>query len=113
VKPLGAGKYNKKITIQQRLVSVDDYGQWIANPTWATYRADVWAELQIGQGREYYGAKRTIPELSGLITIRYLQGVKSSMRVLFGTRIFDILSIVPKGKNLREEIEMRVKEVFA
>lgn len=107
---MSAGKYNKKIIIKQRLVTTDAYNQAIES--WSTFRS-VWAELQIGQGREYYAAKRNIPTLSGLINIRFMHGIKPSMQIVYGEKIYNILAIIPKGKQLNDELELHVEEVIA
>jgi SPP1 family predicted phage head-tail adaptor len=107
----GASRFNKKVIIQSLFKSADAYGQ-MKTASWTDWK-EVWAEVMIEQGGEYYGAKRNIPELSGIVTIRYLRGVKSSMRINYDGRMFDIMSVIPKGRELREFIEMHVKEVFA
>jgi SPP1 family predicted phage head-tail adaptor len=109
---MGAGKYNQIITIEQRLMTTDNIGQSVE--TWATFRENVWANIQYKNGKEYFGAKQNIPELDAIITIRYLRGLRSTMRIKWGIHYLQFISKpIPKGRNLMEELEIHCKEVFA
>lgn len=74
--------------------------------TWATF-ATVWAEFvvlkgSVGVGNESVQADRPVAEANQQIRIRYLSGLTPKMRVKFGTRYFNIRSIVNSGERNRE-----------
>jgi SPP1 family predicted phage head-tail adaptor len=104
-----AGKYNQRITIQQKGISTDAYGQKI--PAFTTFK-NTWANMQIGTGREFFAASRRIPELSGLIIIRYDSGVIPNMRVVWKSNTYEILAVIPKGLQFKNELELHVKQIL-
>jgi SPP1 family predicted phage head-tail adaptor len=108
---MSAGKYNQRITIKQKGTTTDSYGQEI--PTFTTYKT-TWAFMQVGQGTEFFAAVRRIPELSGLITIRYDAGILPNMRVIWGNNTYEILAVIQKGQilHLKEELELHVKQIL-
>jgi head-tail adaptor len=76
---------------------------------WKTF-CQVWAELQIGSGREFFGAKKINTELSGLVkTLQYIKGVNSTMRVKCSRGTFEITAAI----DLRESnsVELHLKKV--
>lgn len=84
-----AGRLNKLVTIEQVIESRDSKGGVVE--TWVTF-AEVWASIEPLVGREYFDSKQLNAELTAKIRIRYLEGVTSKMRVLYGSRIFEIIS---------------------
>jgi SPP1 family predicted phage head-tail adaptor len=103
-----AGKYNQVITILQKGTTTDDYGQ--VKPSFSTYKK-AWACMQIGSGSEFFAASRRIPELSGLVLIRYDSGVLPNMRIIWGLHTYEILAVIPKGIQFKNELELHVKEI--
>lgn len=102
-----AGELRHRITIQQKTVVRDTYGG--ETVTW-TNTATVWAAVEPLSGREYFSAQQVQAEVNHRIRIRYRAGITTTMRVLWGTRVFDILAII----NLQErgrEIHLMCKEV--
>jgi SPP1 family predicted phage head-tail adaptor len=106
---MSAGKYRYRIQLYSKGETTDSYGQKI--PQFSLYRV-VWADLQIGSGREFYAVSRRIPELSGIIVIRYDANVLPNMRIVYGSQTFEILAIIPRGYALRDELELHVKEIL-
>ncbi len=75
---------------------------------WKTF-CQVYAELQIGAGREFFGAKSVNPQLSGIVkTMQYIRGVSSSMRVICSRGIFNIIG-PPIDKRELNSIEIHLK----
>jgi SPP1 family predicted phage head-tail adaptor len=103
---VGAGKYNKRATIQ-RLVAgspaQDAYGA--PNETWQDFKA-VWAGIEPLTGREYFAQQQIQNEVNIRVRIRYLSGVTEKMRVVYRGRIFDIESIIDEQEAHRELILM-------
>lgn len=85
-----AGWFNATITIQVLTDSADAEGTISRTPT--TF-ATVQAAITPLSGRELAMAQREQAEVNHRITMPFLSGVKTQMRVLFGTRIFEILVV--------------------
>lgn len=88
-----AGKLRHKVTIQQATDSQNSIGE--VTKTWSTF-AKVWANIQPLAGRELFASQQINAEQTVRITIRALSGVEPRMRVLFGTRYYDILSVIDR-----------------
>jgi len=85
------GKLNKRIIIQQTTMTQNGYGEPI--DSWSTF-ATVWASLEPVQGREFWAQQQVQSEVTIRIRIRYFSGVTSAMRILYGSRIFTIQSVI-------------------
>lgn len=101
-----AGDLRNRIKIQQKSVTRDTFGG--ETVTW-TDVVTVWAAIEPISGREYYAAQQVQAEASTRIRIRYYAGITTSMRVLWGTRYFDILSVIDIQERGRE-IHLMCKE---
>ena len=62
----------------------------------------VWASVEPKSGREYIEAEKEHPELTYIITTRYMKDITPDMFMQFRDRIFNIKSI----RNIRENNEM-------
>ena len=58
----------------------------------------VWASINSLQGREFENSSITVSELTHIIMIRFIDGLTTNHRVIFDSRIFEIVSI----KNIEE-----------
>ena len=92
------GKMDKRITFQSDSgTTQSDYGT--KTETWTdTYTC--WAHISPLKGNELYLSKQTFPTLAGKIIIRYYP-VMPEWRIKFGSRYFNILSIVNREENGR------------
>lgn len=90
-----AGALRHPITIQAATDSIGARGGVAA--TYSTFAA-TWAEILPVGGSEQFRSQQTFPEGTHTLRIRYRSGVTPKMRILFGTRAFDILSV----RNLEE-----------
>ena len=88
---LQAGDLNRRITLQARGSTRGSYGQ--QSNTWTDW-ATCWARIEPSDGREMVAAQAVNAETSHLVTIRYRAGVTAAMRVVFGARIFNVLSVI-------------------
>lgn len=103
-----AGTLRHRITLRKKTVTRDTRGgEVVSRATFAT----VWASVEPLQGREYFAADKENAEVTHRIRLRYLKGVTSSMDVLWGTRVFDIESVLNIGERNRELHLMAVEEV--
>jgi len=101
------GNLRNYITIQTPTETTDANLEIIL--TWATF-ANVWAEITPLVGREYYASKTVNAEISGKVRIRYLAGVTSEMRIIDGTKTYQIEAVI-NIDNRNEELVLLVKEV--
>lgn len=86
---IDAGELNKKVTLQHKNVTKNAFGEEIV--TWSTI-ASVWASIQSIKDREYFESQQIQNELTTRIIIRYRTGLKPYDRVVYGKRIFEIVS---------------------
>ena len=101
-----AGKLRHKVTIQDYTESQDSYGA--VTKTWSDY-ATIWASIEPVRGREFWDSKQINAEITAKITIRYLSGITPKMRIKYGARIFEIISVInPEERN--KELQLMVKE---
>jgi SPP1 family predicted phage head-tail adaptor len=87
---MGAGKYDKRITIQQRGNSRNGTGGMVAD--WQMF-AERWAGVNNLSGNErlattHQGGETAVARTA--FTLRYLPGVDETMRVLYGGKAFNI-----------------------
>lgn len=89
---LCAGDLRHRVTIQAEQRSDDGYGG-SSLPTWSTV-ATVWAEVKPLKGREQLHGQQLEGRVTHRIIMRYRAGVTAANRLLFGTRAFNIRSVV-------------------
>lgn len=87
------GKLRHRITIEEATETRDDYGA--PEPTWETF-AEVWASVESLSGREYFVARSSNSEVTHRVTIRYLSGLSPIMRIVYDSRVFEIVSILDR-----------------
>jgi len=97
-----AGNLRHKITFQQLTVANDTWGH--SNETW-TDEVTTFAAIWPLRGTERLEAAKLDNEVSHKIRIRYKKGLHPKMRIKFGTRYFNVLSIInPDERNIYQEI---------
>ena len=101
------GDLRHKVTIQQSLPDRDSYGTEV--PRWSDF-ATVWAEVKDISGREYTAMQQAISNVSVRVRIRYLDGVVPTMRVIYGARTLEIVSVLdPDGRRI--ELHLMCQEI--
>lgn len=88
---MNIGKFRHRITIQQTANVQDSDGSVVED--WSVH-AIAHASIEPISGREYFAAQSTQAEVTHRINMRYLAGVTPKMRVVFGSRVFEILSVI-------------------
>ena len=83
------GKLRHRVRIQAYTAGRDSFGA--EEPAW-TDVATVWASITPVSGKEYFASAQTNAEVSTKVTMRYRSGITPKMRVVFGARIFEIIS---------------------
>lgn len=86
-----SGKLRKRVYLQQPCGVANDYGEPVV--TWVTY-ATVWADIEPLSGRDQILAQQSSSPHTYKITIRYIKHINGSHRILYGTRIFEINSVI-------------------
>ena len=103
---LRAGELRHLITLQNTIATVNDYGE--RTLTYSDY-ATVFASIEPLTGREFDLAQQTNSLVTHKIRMRYLAGVTTTDRIVFGTRIFNLIEV----RNIEEcdvELEIRASE---
>lgn len=90
---MNAGQLNHRVTIQSRGATVDAVGQPVE--AWNTF-AVVWANVKFQRGLESLKADSTTSVARASIRIRYRGDIDTSMRVLQGSTVFNIISVLPQ-----------------
>lgn len=86
---LRAGKLRLPATIQQATRTQATSGD-LSPTSWTTF-ASTYVEIRPLTGRDLWNAQQIQPDMTHQITCRYVPGVTSSMRVVAGTRVFDVV----------------------
>ena len=87
-----AGLLNKRIDIETNTDSPDSFGYMAAS--WAALASSLPATITPLRGDERVRGAETGGEVSHKVTIRYLAGVTPKHRIKFGSRYFDIQSVI-------------------
>ena len=103
-----AGSLRKRITIQKKSVAKNSYGEEVI--TWVTH-CQAWAQIEPLSGREFLEARQIQAEGMVRFTLRYQDGIVPEMRVLFGTRTFNIQSVIHVEERGREIQLMCVEQL--
>jgi len=109
-----AGLLRHRITIQFNTPTQNDFDEWV--DSWSDW-ATVWASIEPLRGKSYFEAKQANSEVEGLIRIRYrgegsmefpytfpitFGGIRPTMRIKFGDRYFNIISVIQPFERKRE-----------
>jgi len=81
------GLLRHRVTIQRLSKYQNEMGE--EEPKW-TNVATRWASIEPISGREYFAAQQINAEITHRVKMRYLEEMGSTMRLLCGTRIFQI-----------------------
>jgi SPP1 family predicted phage head-tail adaptor len=100
-----AGKLDRRITIQVKTATRDNFGaEIIAYNTLAT----VWAEVLPISGREYFTASQFVPEAQFRMRIRFREDFDETAQILYDGTVYDILYIAEIGR--ADGLEILVKK---
>lgn len=104
-----AGKLRHDVEIQN-LVPVQDATTGEIADTWQTF-ATVKAEVRPATVREAMAANATQSKATGKVVIRYVPGVKASMRIWLRDRALNIEGVIPDSRSGLEYLTLDVSEV--
>ena len=104
---LKSGLMDEKATIETPTESTNAIGE--PTFTWSTF-ATRWIALQPLSGNEQLSAMANEGSVTHRVRMRYTDGLKPKMRIVAGSRTFEIMSALERGR--REEHELMVSEVI-
>lgn len=90
---IAAGQLDQLVSIYRERDAADPAGYGEAVPADVLF-AKVWAGISTSGGREFYRASQVYPTLTHLVTIRFLQGLTSKMKIKASGRTLNILAVV-------------------
>lgn len=91
------GELRHRVTVQQATDTRDAYGE--PDPTWSTYKERS-AKISPMNGSRFFAGKQFDTDITHEIVLRHTAGITTKMRVLFGTRVFEIDSVInPQERN--------------
>jgi len=99
--------YNHRVQIQKRTGAA---GSMTDPEDWTTV-ATVWAAFDVYKTKAPVGANRENTEIDTKINIRYLQGVSEGMRVVYNSRVFNIVAVI-NIKEQNRELELKCRELI-
>ncbi len=98
-----AGEIDTLATLESRTVSRDAFGGPVE--TWSTY-ALAWAAVTDQPSREFAAGRllQTTAVRQTLVRLRYVAGVKPTMRIRFGGRTMNVVSVSEIGRHAGLEL---------
>lgn len=90
-----AGALDRRVSIQTRTLSRNDYGEQIE--TW-TELAEVWAEKFDLRGREFFAARQTMADVTTQFRMRYRNDVTVTCRLVCEGVTYDIKQVSQLGR---------------
>ena len=95
------GRLRHRLELQEKSVTGrDSFGA--EQITWVTKQI-VWGSIEPLSGNEYFAAKQTQAAISHRVKIRYNSAINTKWRIKFGTRIFEIESIINRNERNEEQ----------
>lgn len=107
---MNIGEFRHRLTLQTITAqNPDAAGQ--SQPTWTTATTR-WGKVEPLTGRELFRAQQLAADVTHRITIRHHGTLTAAGRILFGSRVFNLLLILnPLEKN--KTLEILAKETVA
>jgi SPP1 family predicted phage head-tail adaptor len=104
---------DKKVTITQIPPSdptkQNEYGEPDPAATQIVVQ-NVWASISPIFGKEYFQSEEVQSKTTTKIEIDYIDGINRSMQVIYGTRIFEILTVIDI-KEMHRTLQLMCKEL--
>ena len=102
-----AGALRHQIWIKGPTITTDANAE--VTTAWGTVTV-CWAAIEPLRGREWIASGMENSEITAKGWIRYVSGIKPTMQVYYGTRTFEIVSVINPDERNRE-LELRLKEL--
>lgn len=96
-----AGQMRERITFQKKIETRNSF-----NEVEISYsdHVTVWAQVLPNAGTKFYQALQGTSQVSGEIHIRYRSDIEPTMRILYGNRYLEIISLVNPQERNKEQI---------
>ena len=85
-----SGKLRERVTIQQATEATAESGQ--TSETWSTY-VYAYADVRTTSGKEFFAEDKYNSHVTHTVMLRWRDGITEKMRVLWGTRILNIIYV--------------------
>lgn len=85
------GELRHQIKLQSLTQTSNRLGETDETPVLVSH---VWAKIEPLTGRELFDSQQFGSDVSHKVTIRYRAGVNAAMQILYGVRIFNIVSVL-------------------
>ena len=105
---MSAGELDKRIQIRDFTMALNAMGTPVQ--TWYTLDT-VWAKIEPLTGKEYFDAQKENAEVDTRVKIRFRRKMKPSQRLLYGSRLYKIQSIINPKEDHKYTIIMCKEEV--
>ena len=102
-----SGFLRHRVTLQMPISATNARGE--KTKSWVDYRM-VWARIQPTSGRDFLDVHQTESETTGTITMRYIAGVKSNMRIKYRDRYYEIVHPINTEEQDRQ-LQILVREL--
>ena len=104
---LQIGTLRHRVTIQAAIETQNAIGEMVE--TWAEY-VTVWGRVEQLSGNRLFAAAQMEEPVTGVITIRYTDGITPKMRAVVGGKTYDIRNAIDRTGR-RQALELMVSEV--
>jgi SPP1 family predicted phage head-tail adaptor len=94
------GRLRERITIQQASETRNALGESVQS--WATF-AERWASVDGLSSREVLLTGQQQTEITHRVRLRYVDGFKSTMRILWRNRVLEVTSLLEHGNRSEHE----------
>ncbi len=103
-----AGRLHDLVSLQENTPTRDAGGAPVDVWTDLLTAPAIWADVEPLSGREFLEAARVNAEITHRIRVRYRSDLTERMRIVLGTRIFDILAVLEMDR--RRELHLMCRE---
>jgi len=104
---MNAGRLRHRCWIKQPTHTEDGYGG--VTTTWGTVTV-CWGSLEPLRGREWVASGLENSDTTGRFRMRYYAGIDATMQLYFGSRTFEILSVIDPLER-HKDMELMVREL--
>jgi len=102
-----AGDLKKLVSIEHETLTPDGMGGHVSS--WTTWASNVWAAIWPISAKEQIQAGQETMIITHRVRVRYRRGLTGVMRIKYGSRYFNIVSVVNPNTDNRM-IEMLCRE---
>ncbi len=108
---LSPGELRHRVTLQAKTQTTDIIGG--ATVAWSKV-TDLWAKIEPQSGMQTFRMGQLETPITHKVTIRYRAGVTANQRLLFGSRVFEIVEALnPEEANVMLVLRCREGELDA